>query len=45
MVFAKVAGAISAVMRSMAASCSAMPTSRAGLNCSTFTWSNGGTPP
>ena len=44
-VFSKVAGAGSAVIRSMAASWAAMPASRAGSNCSTFTWSKGGTPP
>ena len=43
--FSKVAGAGSAVIRSMAASWAAMPASRAGSNCSTFTWSKGGTPP
>ena len=32
-------------MRSTSASFSAMPASSAGFRCSTFAWSNGGTPP
>jgi hypothetical protein len=44
-VLAKVGAAGSPAMRSISARHSAIAASRAGLKYSTFTWSNGGTPP